>query len=124
MHAEQVDRTKRIHGTGGGLDELETTYHDVLLHNQTLFEEDINGVGAWDRRWCFLNNQCISFWKYPEDEFKQSPLGTINLVMCVNASPLGVLPRDLCARKHTIELLICQTITATAAKPDLSDCKR
>lgn len=65
----------------------------------------MNGLGTWDRRWCFLNNYSISFWKYPEDEYRNGPLGTINLTRCVNES-VTILPRDLCARKHTLELLI------------------
>ena len=69
----------------------------------TLFE-DVNGVGSWDRRWCFLNNYNISYWKYPEDEYRQTPLGVINLTKCLNQSPVTLLPRDVCARKYTIEL--------------------
>jgi len=69
----------------------------------TLFE-DSNGLRSWDRRWCFLNNYNISYWKYPEDEYKNSPIGIINLTRCLN-DKVTILPRDLCARKFTIELL-------------------
>ncbi len=67
--------------------------------------EDVNGMGAWDRRWCFLNNYNISYWKYPEDEYRDTPLGIINLTKCINEK-VALLPRDVCARKYTIELQI------------------
>ncbi len=73
----------------------------------TLFE-DSNGLRSWDRRWCFLNNYNISYWKYPEDEYKNSPIGIINLTKCLNEK-VTILPRDLCARKYTIELLISES---------------
>jgi actin-binding protein anillin len=73
----------------------------------TLFE-DVNGVGAWDRRWCFLDNYNISYWKYPDDEFKTNPIGVINLNNVINKDKLSILPRDLCARKYSIELLVQQ----------------
>ena len=72
----------------------------------TLFE-DVNGMGSWDRRWCFLNNYNISYWKYPEDEYRNGPLGIINLTKCINEK-VTILPRDLCARKYTVELTICE----------------
>jgi actin-binding protein anillin len=71
----------------------------------TIFE-DISGMGSWDRRWCFLNNYNISYWKYPEDEYRNGALGLINLTKCLNEK-VSILPRDLCARKYTIEL-ICE----------------
>ncbi|RNA07512.1 actin-binding anillin-like isoform X2 [Brachionus plicatilis] len=58
----------------------------------------------WERRWCFLNNYNISYWKYPEDEYRNGPLGVINLTKCVN-DKVCVLPRDVCARKYSFELL-------------------
>ncbi len=73
----------------------------------TLFE-DVNGLGTWDRRWCFLNNYNISYWKYPEDEYRNGPLGIINLTKCINEK-VSILPRDLCARKYTIELSTCDS---------------
>ncbi len=71
---------------------------------KTLFE-DVNGMGSWDRRWCFLSNYNISYWKYPEDEYRNGPLGIINLNKCLNEK-CSILPRDICARKYTIELSI------------------
>lgn len=65
--------------------------------------EDVKGLRSWDRRWCFLNNYNISYWKYPEDEYKTSPIGVINLTNCVN-DKVAILPRDICARKYTFEL--------------------
>ncbi|CAF0892451.1 unnamed protein product [Brachionus calyciflorus] len=72
----------------------------------SVFEESATmGFGHWDRRWCFLNNYNISYWKYPEDEYKDGPLGVINLTKCIDEK-ISILPRDICARKHSIELLI------------------
>ena len=71
----------------------------------SLFEDIGDQAGAWDRRWCFLNNYNISFWKYPEDEYRDTPLGIINLTRCSNER-VALLPRDMCARKYTIELEI------------------
>lgn len=36
----------------------------------TMFEE-VSGFGAWHRRWCRLQGQLLSFWKYPDDERKK-----------------------------------------------------
>lgn len=67
--------------------------------------EDVDGLRSWDRRWCFLNNYNISYWKYPEDEYKVSPLGIIDMTKCVSSN-VAILPRDMCARKYTFELSI------------------
>lgn len=68
----------------------------------TMFE-DVSGYGSWDRRWCMLSNSTLSYWKYPEDEYKKSPLGSINLIECTN-DKVHILSRDICARKYTFEL--------------------
>lgn len=75
----------------------------IELKGFMTLHEDVDGIRSWDRRWCFLNNYNISFWKYPEDEYRQSPLGIINLTKCVN-DKVSILPRDICARKYTFEL--------------------
>jgi actin-binding protein anillin len=82
--------------------------------------EDVNGLNSWDRRWCFLNNYNISYWKYPEDEYRNGPLGIINLTKCINEK-VHVLPRDICARKYSIELTICETTETSAANDDLNN---
>lgn len=79
--------------------------------------EDVNGMRSWDRRWCFLNNYNISYWKYPEDEYKTSPIGIINLTKCVN-DKVSILPRDICARKYTFELAIGDDSTTTSEQQD------
>ena len=81
--------------------------------------EDANGLRSWDRRWCFLNNYNISYWKYPEDEYKTSPLGIINLTKCINEK-VNILPRDICARKYTFELAINEDSTT----PEPENCVR
>jgi len=30
--------------------------------------EDVNGFGAWHRRWSLLKDNVVSYWKYPDDE--------------------------------------------------------
>ncbi|CAF1025595.1 unnamed protein product [Brachionus calyciflorus] len=79
----------------------------VELKGFMSFFEDLTltGFTTWERRWCFLNNYNISYWKYPEDEYRSGPLGIINLTKCLNEK-ISILPRDLCARKHSLELLI------------------
>ena len=78
----------------------------------------MNGTGTWDRRWCFLNNYNISYWKYPDDEYRTGPLGLINLTKCVSER-VAILGRDLCARKYTLELLAtCADSTASTNSTD------
>lgn len=48
----------------------------IQSHAESLIEErgfltvfeDIGGFGAWHRRWCWLSNDRLLFWKYPDDE--------------------------------------------------------
>lgn len=44
----------------------------------TMFE-DISGFGAWHRRWCLLKGATLSYWKYPDDERKKTPIGSLDL---------------------------------------------
>ena len=71
----------------------------------SVFEESKCGFATWERRWCFLNNYNISYWKYPEDEYRNGPLGVINLTKCVN-DKVHILTRDVCARKYSLEMLV------------------
>ncbi len=96
-----------------------------LFELKTLLE-DVNGFRSWDRRWCFLNNYNISYWKYPEDEYRNSPLGIINLTKCVTEK-VSILPRDICARKYTFELAVCESEQTSDKEPlndDTLKCKR
>lgn len=68
----------------------------------TMFE-DISGFGAWHRRWCHLNGTMLSYWKYPEDEKKKLPMGSIDLYTCITQK-VTLVPRDICARLNTILL--------------------
>ncbi len=98
---------------------------------QTIFE-DVSGFGAWHRRWCLLKNHTLSYWKYPDDEkFKvsqvvqlqvlslschdmhfqqtfltsfQEPTGSVDLKYCISEK-IGLIPRDICARPNTFEIL-------------------
>lgn len=65
----------------------------------TLFE-DVSGYGAWNRRWCYLCNNKINFWLYPDDEQKPS-LGEIDLKLC-RTDQISICPREICARPNTI----------------------
>ncbi|XP_018794044.1 PREDICTED: actin-binding protein anillin isoform X1 [Bactrocera latifrons] len=68
----------------------------------TMFE-DISGFGAWHRRWCYLNGSVLNYWKYPDDERKKTPIGTIDLYAC-HTQKVTVAPRDICARLNTMLL--------------------
>lgn len=56
----------------------------------TMFE-DVSGFGAWHRRWCSLDSQHLSFWKYPDDEVKKEPIGVVDLRQCVTAQVGGIV---------------------------------
>ncbi|XP_037717764.1 anillin isoform X2 [Drosophila subpulchrella] len=71
----------------------------------TMFE-DISGFGAWHRRWCYLNGTVINFWKYPDDEKRKTPMGSIDLNAC-SSQKVTTAPRDICARLNTM-LLECE----------------
>ncbi|XP_017014889.2 anillin isoform X1 [Drosophila takahashii] len=71
----------------------------------TMFE-DISGFGAWHRRWCYLNGSVINFWKYPDDEKRKTPMGSIDLNSC-SSQKVSIAPRDICARLNTM-LLECE----------------
>ncbi|XP_017145753.2 anillin-like isoform X2 [Drosophila miranda] len=71
----------------------------------TIFE-DISGFGAWHRRWCYLNGSVLNFWKYPDDEKKKTPIGSIDLNAC-SSQKVTTAPRDICARLNTM-LLECE----------------
>ncbi|XP_067932572.1 anillin-like isoform X2 [Watersipora subatra] len=78
--------------------------------------EDVGGFGAWHRRWCVLANNCIHYWKYPDDEKTKEPIGELALKNCVT-SVVGLVSRDKCARPNTIELVI----TRPATKSDVAN---
>lgn len=71
----------------------------------TMFE-DISGFGAWHRRWCHLSGTMLNFWKYPDDEKKKTPMGSIDLYTCTTQK-VATAPRDICARLNTM-LLECE----------------
>ncbi|XP_017049249.1 anillin isoform X2 [Drosophila ficusphila] len=71
----------------------------------TMFE-DISGFGAWHRRWCYLNGSVINYWKYPDDEKRKTPMGSIDLNAC-SSQKVTTAPRDICARLNTM-LLECE----------------
>ncbi|XP_053464799.1 anillin isoform X2 [Nycticebus coucang] len=69
----------------------------------TIFE-DVSGFGAWHRRWCVLSGNCISYWTYPDDEKRKSPIGRINLANCTSHQ-IEPANREFCARRNTFELI-------------------
>ncbi|XP_017078605.1 anillin isoform X2 [Drosophila eugracilis] len=71
----------------------------------TMFE-DISGFGAWHRRWCYLNGSVINYWKYPDDEKRKTPMGSVDLNAC-SSQKVTTAPRDICARLNTM-LLECE----------------
>uniref|UniRef100_A0A1B0D533 Uncharacterized protein n=1 Tax=Phlebotomus papatasi TaxID=29031 RepID=A0A1B0D533_PHLPP len=68
----------------------------------TMFD-DVSGFGAWHRRWCHLQGTTLNYWKYPDDETKRTPIGSIDLQQC-KSTKIGPVPRDICARLNTIML--------------------
>ncbi|XP_076387570.1 anillin isoform X2 [Megachile rotundata] len=80
----------------------------------TMFE-DVSGFGAWHRRWCLLKGSTLSYWKYPDDERKKTPIGSLDL-QCVSTTNVGLVSRDICARPNTFLLE-----TTRAAEPEDTD---
>uniref|UniRef100_A0ABD2WMP4 PH domain-containing protein n=1 Tax=Trichogramma kaykai TaxID=54128 RepID=A0ABD2WMP4_9HYME len=68
----------------------------------TMFE-DVSGFGAWHRRWCLLKEGTISYWKYPDDERKKTPIGSLDL-QTVTTTNVNLVSREICARPHTFML--------------------
>ncbi|CAD1474932.1 unnamed protein product, partial [Heterotrigona itama] len=77
----------------------------------TMFE-DVSGFGAWHRRWCLLKGPTLSYWKYPDDERKKAPIGSLDL-QNITTTNVGLISRDICARPNTILLE-----TTKAAEPE------
>ncbi|KOC69784.1 Actin-binding protein anillin [Habropoda laboriosa] len=77
----------------------------------TMFE-DVSGFGAWHRRWCLLKGSTLSYWKYPDDERKRTPIGSLDL-QGVSTTNVGLVSRDICARPNTFLL---ETIRASEAE--------
>ena len=60
------------------------SHTDSLIEERgflTVFE-DVGGFGAWHRRWCYLSNDQLLFWKYPDDEKRKVSFGL--LLDCLN----------------------------------------
>ncbi|XP_052230360.1 anillin-like isoform X2 [Dreissena polymorpha] len=69
----------------------------------TMFE-DVEGLGSWHRRWCVLSGNKLCYWKYPDDENKKDPMGYIDMKRVITEKA-GLMPRDICARPNTFELV-------------------
>jgi hypothetical protein len=46
-------------------------------------------------------------------------MGTIHLTSCVSETPVALLPRDVCARKFTIELAVAEEENEAAAQSQI-----
>jgi len=68
----------------------------------TMFD-DVSGFGAWHRRWFHLSGSTLAYWKYPDDENKQAPMGSIDLGRAVTET-VTICPREICSRMHTFML--------------------
>ncbi|XP_015438759.1 PREDICTED: actin-binding protein anillin-like [Dufourea novaeangliae] len=73
----------------------------------TMFE-DVSGFGAWHRRWCLLKGSTLSYWKYPDDEKKKTPIESLDL-QSVSTMNVGLVSRDICARPNTFLLEATRT---------------
>ncbi|XP_054741156.1 anillin-like [Anastrepha obliqua] len=77
----------------------------------TMFEE-ISGFGAWHRRWCYLNGSILNYWKYPDDENRKAPIGSLDLYAC-RTRRVTIAPRDICARRNTMLLEFVRPVKET-----------
>jgi len=68
----------------------------------TMFD-DVSGFGAWHRRWFVLEGNSLSFWKYPENEKVQEPIGRLDLGQSITEK-VSLCPREICSRMHTFML--------------------
>ncbi|XP_052902354.1 anillin [Anopheles moucheti] len=75
----------------------------VDYHGFLTMYEDVSGLGAWHRRWCRLQRHMINYWRYPDDEKRKAPIGSIDLQGC-STQRVGVAPRDICSRLNTLML--------------------
>lgn len=85
--------------------EVTCTWHIPPVQRRgflTMFE-DVSGFGAWHRRWFRLDGAelALRYWKYPDDEVERDGR-VIDLRGC--KAGVGVVPREVCARLHTILL--------------------
>ncbi|XP_071393880.1 anillin isoform X2 [Centroberyx affinis] len=87
----------------------------------TMFE-DVSGFGAWHRRWCVLAGYCISYWTYPDDEKRKSPIGRINLANCTSKK-VEPANREFCARPNTFELITVRPQREDDKETLVSQCK-
>jgi len=68
----------------------------------TMFD-DVSGFGAWHRRWFVLEGNRLAYWKYPENQKTQDPIGTIDLGGSITET-VSIAPREICSRMHTFLL--------------------
>lgn len=112
----EIQRTSwQLNETSGGVNPLEGSVHmkvncelsvSIDYRGFLTMYEVISGFGAWHRRWCRLNGHVLSYWKYPDDEKKKAPIGSIDMNACCSQN-IAVAPRELCARLNTL-LLECE----------------
>ncbi|XP_030831720.1 anillin isoform X2 [Strongylocentrotus purpuratus] len=89
----------------GAIHMMMSCHTDSQTHAEgflTMFD-DCSGMGMWHRRWCVLHGGNLSFWKYPGDEKKKPPIGTIDLKACITRE-VKLISRIHCARPNTFEL--------------------
>lgn len=108
----EIQRTNWTLNPVGGISPLEGTVHMKVNCELTVtvdyrgfltMFEDVSGFGAWHRRWCRLYGHVINYWKYPDDEKRKAPIGSIDLQHCCTQK-VSVAPRDVCARLNTLLL--------------------
>ncbi|KAL9704325.1 hypothetical protein quinque_007843 [Culex quinquefasciatus] len=110
---KEIQRTNwTLNPVAGGVSPLEGTVHMKVNCQLTVsvdyrgfltMFEDVSGFGAWHRRWCRLNGHILNYWKYPDDEKRKAPIGSIDLQKCCTQK-VSVAPRDVCARLNTLLL--------------------
>ncbi|XP_055620837.1 anillin-like isoform X2 [Toxorhynchites rutilus septentrionalis] len=109
---KEIQRTNWTLNPVSGVSPLEGTVHMKVNCELTVtvdyrgfltMFEDVSGFGAWHRRWCRLQGHVLNYWKYPDDEKRKAPIGSIDLQGCCTQK-VSVAPRDVCARLNTLLL--------------------
>lgn len=74
--------------------------------------EEVGDYTAWNRRWCVMQGDSVTFWRFPDEETTKPSIGGIDLTSCVNAS-VDMIPRHECSRPNTFELIVKRPLTKT-----------
>lgn len=90
--------------------------YDISTKGFLNFYEIKSESGSWNRRWCKLDGNVMSIWRYTEDaEQNKPPIGQIDLRYCINPT-IEPVSYETCARKFTIMLLLAGSKNTDTSK--------